>query len=144
MNDFSLRFIDALGNAENPAVRSMADGAIESHGAMRIDGQSQAGHPFCLTTESGREVIVALGLHWHAHFGELRVGADLEEPFAEVIQFLVDLVRERVIIVERYCGRRHLGLGVQRRVQKSPRPNGANRIVNMPLFDIYDGVSTPR
>jgi hypothetical protein len=144
MDEFSIRFIEALRNAEHRAVRAMAGGAVEAHGGMRCDGVTPAGHPYCVTTESGNEVIVGLGLHWHVHLGEFKVGPDVEEPFASVIQFLVDLVREQVIIVEWYCGRQHLGSSVQRHGEKSPRLNRANRRVNLSWAGTHDGESTLR
>jgi hypothetical protein len=39
MNEFSLRFVDALRRAHEPVVRGMGEGAVEEHGAMR-DGAS--------------------------------------------------------------------------------------------------------
>ena len=62
----------------------------------------------------------ALGLYWHAHFDEFVVGAQVEEPFENAIQFLIALVREQVIFVEWSCGRQYLGSRVQHRGEQSP------------------------
>src|SRR5438067_2416961 len=102
MDDFSLRFIDALRNAGHPALGEVADRAVDVDGAMRFEGTSPGGHRFCVTTESGPEVTIGLGNHWHAHLKELWTGADDEKPFANIIRFLLDLVREHVMIVEWY------------------------------------------
>jgi hypothetical protein len=130
MDDFSLRFIDSLRNAGHPALREMADRAVELQWAMRFDSTSPAGHHFWVTTESEPEVTIGLGRHWHTHLDEFQTSAEDEKPFANVIQFLLDLIREQIIIIEWFVGEKYLGSNTQRRGEKSPKPGRANRRVN--------------
>jgi hypothetical protein len=142
MNEFSIRFLDALRAAKNRTVRALAETAVESHGGMRIDGTSPAGHLFYVTTEGGCEVTVGLGQHWHAHFAEFRVGDGSEQPFEAVIRFLGSLVRDQVTIVEWYCGPRHLGSRVMQPGWDTHGFKGANRCEILSWAGTHDDETT--
>jgi hypothetical protein len=139
MNDFSQRFIDALRNAEHAAVRAMADQAVEVHGGMRVSGRSPAGHSFYITTASGAEVTIGMGPNWHTHLDEFDVDPENEQPFANVIKFLVDLIGEQIIVVEWYDSRGYAGSQAQRRGEASRELIRANRRVTLSWAGSYDG-----
>jgi hypothetical protein len=144
MNDFSQRFVDALRHAGHSVIRSMAEQAIDDHGGMRVSGRSPGGHPFHVTTASGNEVTVGFGRHWHTHLQEFEVGPENEKPFAHAIKFLVDLVREQIVIVEWYNGREYAGSGARRRGEKTFESNVGNRRVTISWAGSYDGESSAK
>jgi hypothetical protein len=120
----------------------MADQAVEDHGGVRVSGRSPGGHPFCVTTASGNEVTVGLGRNWHTHLDEFEVDPENEKPFANVIKFLVDLVREQIVIVEWYNGREYAGSGARRRGEKNRELSRGNRRVTISWAGSYDGETT--
>ena len=69
---------------------------------------------------------------------------DSEEPFANVIEFLVNLVRERRVIVEWYRGPEYVGSSALRRGEPRPGPSRADRRVTLSWTGPYEVESTGR
>jgi hypothetical protein len=141
MNEFSVRFVEALRHARDPIVRAMGAEAVGEHGAMRASGTTPGGHRYYVTTASGPEVTIGLGRHWHSHFDELLGDGEDEVPFAGVVGFLEALVREEMVIVEWYGDRGYAGSEARARGERSRELKGATRRVTVSWSGTHDGES---
>ena len=144
MNEFSARLIDALRNCENPAVQRLAGQAVEVREVMRIDGISPGGHPFYITTQSGSEVTVGLGKHWHTHLGNISADCPDKEPLTNVIRFLIRLVSDEITIVEAYENETYVGSRTQARGERRREVKRANRYITISWSGRYNSESRAR
>lgn len=99
MDDFSQRFVDALG-LRLPWLLPHVQLASDSE-SIELRMTAPSGHGDLFVSTSGEEVTVGFGI-WHGHFNELEFWASDDsargEPFERVLSLLADFLRDLVVI----------------------------------------------